>query len=299
MNIYQEIPIMIDRSSSIGRLAWRGSGHVKRMVLLLCAWLSVAWTLPAFAGVTPVTSRVVLDADAPEESLQLFNVNKYPVLVQAWVDDGRIDALPEESKAPVLVLPPVFRMSAGEQTSLRLLNTGAPLPTDRESAFWLNLYEIPATPKDRRNDEQTVTITMRTQIKVFVRPAGKLPYPAAEVPKRLTFSLVRMPDHLVLSVDNPTPYHATISAMQLAIGDTMHESAVDMIAPFSRGDAKIGVRAGHPGGNPGGHPGGNAGGNAGGNPGEHAKLKFLLIGDDGEQQLGERDLVIGQPKPAS
>jgi P pilus assembly chaperone PapD len=256
-----------------------GSSRTMRALLFLCALLAGAPQTPAVAGVTPVTSRVVMAADATEESLQIFNVNKYPVLVQAWIDDGRIDSVPQESKAPILVLPPIFRMGAGEQTTLRLLNSGAQLPSDRESVFWLNLYEIPGTPKDKRDNEQTITITMRTQIKVFVRPTGKLPYPSTELPKRLTFSLVRQPGHLVLAIDNPTPYYATISGVQIALGEATRETSVDMIAPFSRAAVNVDAPAGP--------------------PGEHATLKFALIGDDGAPEIDERELTIGGPGAAA
>jgi P pilus assembly chaperone PapD len=64
------------------------------------------------------------------------------VVVEAWVDDGELDSAPEKSTAPVIPLPPIFRLNAGDQLSLRLLHTGAPLARDRESLFWLNLYEI-------------------------------------------------------------------------------------------------------------------------------------------------------------
>src|SRR5204863_2939575 len=61
----------------------------------------------------------------------------------------------------------------------RLINSGAALPSDRESLFWLNIYEIPSTPNGSMAESQLVTVTMRTQIKVFVRPR-KLPFSRSE-----------------------------------------------------------------------------------------------------------------------
>ncbi|QBR02346.1 molecular chaperone [Paraburkholderia pallida] len=195
--------------------------------------LAAAWSLPAHAGVTPEASRVIFPAGTTEQSLQVFNANTYPVLVQAWIDDGRIDAVPQQSSAPFVVLPPIFRMAAGDQTSLRIIHSGAKLPSDRESLFWLNLYEIPGLPKQQQpSNAQTVTVTMRTQFKVFVRPAG-LPYGPRELPKRLTFSLARAAGKLTLKIGNPTPYYASFSAVLVKAGGHSQQITPDMVAPLS------------------------------------------------------------------
>lgn len=232
---------------------------------------TLLWHAQAVAGVTPEVSRVVFLEHDTVESLQVFNVNKYPVLVQAWIDDGKVLASPQDSKAPIIVLPPIFRMDAGNQISLRLLNSGASLPSDRESLFWLNLYEIPATPKDEAASARIVTVTMRTQLKVFVRP-DKLPYPESELPKHLTFSLVRRAAGSTLEIGNPTPYYATLGAVQIAIGGAPEKETVDMIAPFSSASVDLGaIHA---------------------TPGERAKVVFSLLNDEGNPMVGERDVEV-------
>ncbi|RQH04351.1 fimbrial biogenesis chaperone [Paraburkholderia dinghuensis] len=100
-----------------------------------------------------------------------------------------------------------------------------------------------------------VTDTMRTQIKVFVRP-DKLPYPETDLPKHLTFSLVHWPGKVTLEIGNPTPYYATIGVLQLAIEDALRPETVDMIAPFSHVAVDVDGIAG--------------------TPGEHAKVLFAL-----------------------
>lgn len=254
------------------RLAVRGSRRVVRFALVWGALPLAIWSAQAVAGVTPEVSRVVFAAGTTEQSLQVFNVNKYPVLVQAWVDDGDINSVPQESKAPIIVLPPVFRMGPGDQTSLRLINSGAPLPADRESLFWLNLYEIPATPKDRLPDAQTVTVTMRTQIKVFVRPE-KLPYSVSDLPRHLVLSLVQASDKLVLKVDNPTPYYATMGAVEVKLANASQQAQADMVAPFSSTSFDLDTL----------HA----------NPGENAKVLFSLIDDNGNPAADERNVAVG------
>ncbi|MFC5429584.1 molecular chaperone [Paraburkholderia denitrificans] len=254
------------------RLARYAASHAIRASLCVALYAATAGAMQAIAGVTPTVSRVVMPGDVTEVSAQLVNINTYPVLVQAWVDDGELHTTPQESTAPVIALPPIFRMDAHERTSLRLINSGAPLPADRESLFWLNLHEIPLTQKNRFSDGQTVTITMRTQFKVFVRPVDKLPYPATELPKRLTFSLTGANAGLLLSVHNPTPYYATINMLDVSVGDTSQPAVVNMLAPFSESSVRLeGLRA---------------------QAGDHAKVKFALIDDDGAAVEGERSMPV-------
>jgi len=202
--------------------------------MLLAATLSP----PARAGVTPEASRVVFPAGETEQSLHVFNANTWPVLVQAWVDGGRIDAVPQESTAPFVTLPPIFRMAAGDQTSLRIIYSGANLPSDRESLFWLNLYEIPGLLKHQLDDARAVVVTMRTQIKVFMRPAG-LPYGPRELPKRLAFSLAKGAGKLTLRIGNPTPYYATLSAVLVKAGGHSQQITPDMVAPLSESTLEL------------------------------------------------------------
>lgn len=244
--------------------------HALRFVIIFGVMIMQAWNPQAIAGVTPEVSRVVYAADAAEQSLQVFNVNDYPVLAQAWIDDGRIDALPQESTAPIVVIPPIFRLGRGDQTSLRLINSGAALPSDRESLFWLNIYEIPSTPNGSMAESQLVTVTMRTQIKVFVRPR-KLPFSSDEIPKRLAFSVKIMPDESLLEIRNPTPYYVTFSKIQTDIGRISQVSSVEMIAPYSQTIAHLGEVKGI---------------------GNSARIRFSLIDDDGNPFYGERNIDI-------
>ncbi len=254
------------------RFARHAASHAIRASLCVALYAATAGAMQAIAGVTPTVSRVVIPADVTEVSAQLVNINTYPVLVQAWVDDGELHTTPQESTAPVIALPPIFRMDAHERKNLRLINSGAPLPTDRESLFWLSLHEIPSTSKNNFGDAQTVTITMRTQFKVFVRPVDKLPYPATELPKRLTFSVTGANAGLVLSVHNPTPYYATISMLNVSVGDTSQPAAVDMLAPFSDASVRLDrLRA---------------------QAGDQAMVKFALIDDDGNQVESERSASV-------
>ncbi|CNK63160.1 putative pilus chaperone%2C PapD family [Yersinia mollaretii] len=205
-------------------LRWVNSGIITLLLLLM-----MASSTSAIASVIAERTRVIFSEGNTEESLQLVNSNKYPVAVQVWVDDGDLMATPEKAISPVLVLPPLFRLQPQAQRSLRLILSGAnKLPVDRESAFWLNVYEIPPKSTTKVEDESFVTLGLRMQYKVFYRPKS-IPAPGETLGKALTFTLVRSGDSALIKVNNPTPYYASLASLTLGSA----EALPDMVAPFS------------------------------------------------------------------
>ncbi|WP_447752610.1 fimbrial biogenesis chaperone [Pseudomonas nicosulfuronedens] len=186
--------------------------------------------MPVHGGVTAERTRVIFDEGQREASLALVNQNSYPVIVQTWIDDGDLDAAPQTAQAPILPLPPVFRLNPGQQRSLRLLHTGEMLPRDRESLYWLNLYEIPpqsGTPLSE--GESRLTVTLRTQMKVLYRPRA-LAKDAEEAPRQLVFRRLGN----AIQVENPTAYFITLAGAQVRRGDAGSALPADLLPPFSQ-----------------------------------------------------------------
>ncbi|MDF3845716.1 molecular chaperone [Pseudomonas citronellolis] len=195
------------------------------LIALLAAGLPAAQ-----AGVLAGGTRVIYDEGLRERSLMLANTNPYPVVVQTWVDGG--GGAPESAQAPFIVLPAVFRMQPGGLQGLRIIHIGEALPRDRESVFWLNLYEIPPLAGRKEPDPARVELAMNTQLKLFYRPA-KLPLPPGQVAGKLTFDLRREGDAWFLVCRNPTPYHASFTTLGLS-GDGRTLAAqqqMDMMTP--------------------------------------------------------------------
>ncbi|ATM96434.1 pili assembly chaperone [Yersinia frederiksenii] len=190
----------------------------------------------AIAGLVTGATRMIYQPESRERTLMLANTNDYPVVVQTWVDDGDVDSTPDQAKAPFMVLPAVFKMQPGAAQGLRIINKGDNLPTDRESVYWLNLYEIP--PKSRRNDNAyaQVAMAMNTQIKIFYRPAGLMPKPE-EAMKKVSFSLRKQDKKYVLVANNPSPYHVSFGQIQLQNHPqqnyTIAQEMDMMVSPFS------------------------------------------------------------------
>jgi len=164
--------------------------------------------------------------------VRLTNDGAQPSLVQAWSDNGDSNATPNESDAPVLVTPPVFRMEPRAGQSLRLTLTNKnELPTDRESVYWLNVLDIP--PKPGEDAGNYLQMAIRTRIKIFVRP-DNLNLTVDKAAEKLQWT--RNAGNK-LTIHNPGPYHFSISAVGTGTGK--NAKTVDiatMVAPYSSAD---------------------------------------------------------------
>lgn len=100
----------------------------------------------AHAGVVIDGTRHIYPQQRREITLRLSNDDKRaPRLVQVWLDQGDATPDPAHSDVPFSLSPPVFRLDPGRSQGVRLVYTQEPLPSDRESLFWLNALEIPLT----------------------------------------------------------------------------------------------------------------------------------------------------------
>ncbi|EPH2695296.1 fimbrial assembly chaperone [Klebsiella aerogenes] len=181
------------------------SAFSKALVLALLA--AAGTTRPALAIVNVEKTRVIFAAGEMSQAITLSNDGETPMLLQTWSDNGDIGSTPDSRDTPVVVLPPVFKMQPGELRSLRLMLTSRKnLAADRESLFWLNLYQIPPNTKTADAGSRQVILPLRLRLKVFVRPAN-LKAPTAEAEQQLKFSV----EGKTITIDNPTPWFMSLS----------------------------------------------------------------------------------------
>jgi P pilus assembly protein, chaperone PapD len=136
-----------------------------------CFVFSSLWLL-AFslhAAVNINATRVVFNNGETQRVVSLVNDGDYPVVVQNWVDDGDPQKGPSQANAPFVVVPPVLKIQPGEKRELRIMTSGKGLATDRESLYWLNIYQIPPELKSAQPGEK-VRLALRNQLKVLWRP---------------------------------------------------------------------------------------------------------------------------------
>jgi P pilus assembly chaperone PapD len=93
------------------------------------------------------------------------------MLLQVWTDAGETASSPDSSRTPLVVLPPVFKMQPDELRTLRvMLSSRRSLPEDRESLFWLNIYQIPPELNATESVTAKLVLPLRLRLKVFIRP---------------------------------------------------------------------------------------------------------------------------------
>jgi chaperone protein EcpD len=207
----------------------------KPYFLLFAAVVCGAAAFAAHAAIVITGTRVIYPAQNREVNVRLSNVSEKPVLVQAWLDDGNAAAAPNEIKVPFMLLPAVFRVEPNKGQSLRIMFTGADMPKDRESVYWLNVLEIPskASDADTRN---LLQLAFRTRIKMFYRPETLTDDPTS-VREQLKWSLVSSEKgERAVRVENPSPYYVSFGDVSVSFGEKKIDMAPDMAPPFGHVD---------------------------------------------------------------
>ncbi|WP_205744365.1 fimbria/pilus periplasmic chaperone [Dyella sp. M7H15-1] len=177
---------------------------------------------------------MIYPAQERQITVALTNDNKdLPILVQAWIDDGDEKSTPDQINAPFLLVPPMFRMEPGKGQSLRITYLqDKPLPTDKESVFWLNVLEVPPKPKAAKGEaKNTLQLAFRTRVKLFFRPKG-LKGAVKDAPSQLNWKLLREGSKQVLQAENPSAYYVSFENVSLAVnGKEVKNDDPQMIAP--------------------------------------------------------------------
>lgn len=172
------------------------------------------------SGIQIGRTRIIYDANKREVALSLANTEKSsPWLVQSWTDTGD-----GKTRGPFIVTPPLFRLDAQKEQSLRISWTGAAVAEDRESLFYLNVRTIPATPKDDE-EKNILKLIFKTRLKLFFRPKN-LDGTPAEACKNLQFQR----HGSAISITNNASFYVVFDS--LLLGSTPVPKA-DMVAPKS------------------------------------------------------------------
>ncbi|TBL43429.1 fimbrial chaperone protein FimC [Hafnia alvei] len=169
--------------------------------LFLASAISLCCSSTATAGgISLGATRIIYPLNASQTSLPITNGDKDKVfLIQSWV------STPDDKKsADFVVTPPIFVIQPQKENTIRIMYVGKnPLPTDRESLYYLNSKAIPSGKSEP--GQNTLQIATETTIKLFVRPSD-LPIQSINAPQTLRCKL----DGGTVKVNNPSPYYVTL-----------------------------------------------------------------------------------------
>ncbi|MBF8680607.1 MULTISPECIES: molecular chaperone [Pseudomonas] len=205
-------------------------GRLRLVAIALAFVLGMTGATLVQASVVVTGTRVIYPGNAKEKTLQLTNQDPFANVVQAWVDIDDPASTPETAKAPFMVNPAVSRVAPGSGQSLRLIYTGAALPQDRESVFYLNVLQIP--PRNAAQaDRSQMLLILRNRLKLFYRPTG-IAGTVEQLPEKLRFSLVESGASWHVLVDNPTGFHASFGAATITVGNRQVKLRAAMVPPY-------------------------------------------------------------------
>lgn len=200
------------------------------------AMLALCLAIPAaHASVVIGGTRVVFPAQQREITVRLSNEGDHPALVEAWIDTGNPKSTPASVSTPFLITPPLFRMEPHKDQSLRIIYTqgSQPLPTDRESLFWLNVLEVPPKPTGPQYaGKNYLQFAIRSRLKLFYRPAGLKGDPI-KAASEVTWKAVPDGAGYALEVKNSSEYHVTIVQLSVDVNGKSYDAAAGMVSPLS------------------------------------------------------------------
>ncbi|MEY1163712.1 fimbrial biogenesis chaperone [Providencia manganoxydans] len=206
---------------------------IKKFILFISLFISLfIISTPIYASVIINGTRVIYNEKSKSKIAQLVNENKWPALVQVWLDNGDPNESPENIKTPFAITPPIFKMGPGSGQNLRITYLGESLPKDKESIYYMNVLEVPPEDQDAIEKQQnTMQIAIRTRIKLFFRPEG-IGMPAL-LNEKLNFSFEKTAKGNQVLVKNNSPWYITFQDVSISNGSKKLKLEGNMVAPFS------------------------------------------------------------------
>ncbi len=186
----------------------RPNSFASRLAMVIGTCLALLVQASAHAALTISSTRVIQPSDRQSTSIVVANPSQRPYAAQAWINTEADDST---TAVPLIASPALFRIDpTGEQT-VQLNRLPNDLPNDRESVFYFNLQEIPQADDKPSN---SLTIALRTRIKVFYRPTQLKGRPQDYL-QSLAWSVQTLDGKPHLVVDNPSPYYFTFNQLTL------------------------------------------------------------------------------------
>ncbi len=184
-------------------------------------------------------TRIIYPAGAEFVTARFANHDRSPNLMQVWVDDGRGVPPEKAEETPFFVAPPLFRINAGSEQTVRIIfnSAGSALPEDRETLFWLNFLQIPPnSASTQQSGTARITISFLNQVKLLYRPSG-IKGDVGNLSKNIRFGIKKDKNAYWLEASNQTGYYATfMENATVRAGNIAHSVKFDKnvtLAPFS------------------------------------------------------------------
>ena len=183
--------------------------------------IAILFASTAQASVVVGGTRLIFNGAKKVATISVDNKDKVTNIVQSWITP--IDSVSSKQNLFVAT-PPLFKLKAGEQGSVRIVRTGGELPEDRESIFWLNIKGIPAS--ENVADKNVVQFAINSRIKLIYRPSPLQNANVEDFAGKLQWSR----DGDGIKVNNTSPLYMSFAKINFNGKDV---SGSWFVAPFS------------------------------------------------------------------
>lgn len=160
-------------------------------------------TCAGYAGTQIGATRVIYTEGKKEASISINNKDTSPYLIKSWVENT------DQSGTHFMVTPPLFRLDANQKNVIRIFKANNPLPTDRESLFFLNVTSIPASSSEE--DRNTLQIAVRTKMKLIYRPKSLIKDIPEDFSNKITWEI----SGSTITGKNLSPYFMNLTQITL------------------------------------------------------------------------------------
>lgn len=190
----------------------------------------------SYASVTLIGTRIIYPEEKKFVSLNFRSSDQVPSVIDTWVSNKAISSA-SATDAPFIITPSIFRIDPNKGQTVKLIYTGKPMVNDRESVFYFNFVQLPATEKNINK----LLISYKSTVKIFYRP-DDLKQSPENISSFLEIDSRKIKAGMI-SVINSSEYHVTPTQIQFTRKGknvlTVDGEALSMIAPFSRLEMKI------------------------------------------------------------
>ncbi len=200
------------------------------------ALLGGVFTQTAYASVILIGTRVIYPENKQFVSLSFRSSDNVPSIIDLWVSK-ELESSASKNNAPFIITPTIFRIDPNKGQTVKLVYTGTKPASNRESVYYLNFIQMPASEKNTNK----LLVTYKSTVKIFYRPTS-LTQDIDDISSYLKVDLSKASSGVVTVINN-SEYHVNPVSLKLEMNGknilSVPGERLMMIAPFSHEEIKI------------------------------------------------------------
>lgn len=190
----------------------------------------------SYASVVMIGTRVIYPEDKQFVSLNFRSSDRVPSVIDMWVSKDA-ESTTSKNDAPFIMTPSIFRIDPNKGQTVKLIYTGSKPVNDRESVFYFNFVQMPATEKNINK----LLITYKSTVKVFYRPMG-LKQNIDDISSYLEIDVKKLNSGMITIINNSEYYVTPVKVTLERNGKnilSIPDERLTMISPFSSKEIKV------------------------------------------------------------